>query len=137
MGKVTTFFEIARRGSVPAFLVLCLVASSAPANACRVDPPQPTEAQLRAPPDDAAVAAKAIIRRVLAGGPPIQIPSSLDHPTHRFRLELQIVEVFKGDPGPLIIVAYGLCHHFLPGEIGEIINVLARRFNDELVAYYY
>ncbi len=131
MGKFTGFVNVGRLALRPAFLLSCLVAASAPAHACRVNPPRPTEAQLRAAPDDAEVAAKAIVRRVIIND---QMEGGL---RPHFWLELDVGEVFKGEPGPSIKVAYGLCHHILPGEVGQTINVLARRFEGELVAYFY
>jgi hypothetical protein len=136
MGKVTGFLEIDRRdrryapGPALVLLASCLfVASSTTTYACRVARLPPVDERLHAAPDDAALAAKGIIKRIVLDGPIEGIPH------HGFRLELQIIQVFKGDSGPVIVVAYGPCD-YLPGEVGETVNVLVRRgFNDELVAY--
>ena len=100
MAKVTGVARIKRQALLPLVLVSCLIASIAPANACRVNPPRPTEAQLHAAPDDAEVAAKAIVKRVIFDG------QSQEMSRPRFWLELEVVEVFKGEPGPLIKVGY-------------------------------
>lgn len=112
------------------FLTLALAAgSTTPAYACQVSPPQPADENLRAPPHDAVLAAKAVIRRIIPDGPMTGLPH------YGFRLELELVEVFKGNFSPLVLVAYGPCYR-VPGDVGSTINVLARRgLNNELVAY--
>jgi hypothetical protein len=111
-------------------LALALAAGSATtAHACRISPPQPTDESLRAPPQDAVLAAKAVIRRIIPDGPMTGIPH------YGFRIELELTRVFKGNFSPLIVVAYGPCD-YVPGDVGSTINVLARSgLNNELVAY--
>jgi hypothetical protein len=112
------------------FLALALAAgSTTPAYACQLSPPQPADESLRAPPQDAVLAAKAVIRRIIPNGPMTGMPHE------GFRLELELAQVFKGNFSPPVVVAYGPCHH-VPGDVGSTINVLARRgFDNELVAY--
>jgi hypothetical protein len=143
MGKVTGFLEIDRQDrryalasdrirpglTLASLSLCCVIVSSAVAHACRITQYPPGEAILRAPPRDAAFAAKAIIRRINADWPILGTPHS------DFRLELQVVQLFKGEAGSVITVTYGPCHD-VPGEVGETINVLARiGYNGELVAY--
>ena len=129
MGKVTGFRRIEQscRGIVQAArrrpkLLIWLAAaawitSGTHIFACTLPPEQPADSQLRNASAD-SVAAKAIVTNFVPLGPITGVPHA------GFRLELRVLEVFKGAPGPTMIVTYGSCHP--PVEIGQTINVIAQ-----------
>jgi hypothetical protein len=101
---------------------------SANALACRYSPPPPSDEQLGLAQAD-VIAFKAIVTKLSPLGEMKGIPHE------GFTLDLKVIKVFNGDVAPTVSVFYGPCH-FVNGQVGETINVLARKMPDGVLASY-